>query len=87
MLCYAMLCYAMRRRGLGCAVALAVDVQAYKRIRSDSYSYEPRASPKKSTSTGMKFSRLGCGNGCSLQSALVKRKKAKRSACPMGVPA
>ena len=37
MLCDAMLRYAMLREGLGCAVALALAVQAYGRTHSHSY--------------------------------------------------
>jgi hypothetical protein len=40
--CYAMLCYAMRRQGLGGAFASALDVQAYRYIHSHSYSYGPQ---------------------------------------------
>ena len=39
LLCYATLCCAMLRQGLGGAVALAVAAQAYRRIHSHSYSY------------------------------------------------
>jgi alpha-D-ribose 1-methylphosphonate 5-triphosphate synthase subunit PhnG len=37
-LCDAMLCYAMLRQGLGCAVTIALAVQAYRRI----HSYRPQ---------------------------------------------
>jgi hypothetical protein len=42
MFCDAMLCYAMRRQGLGGAFAPALDVQAYRYTHGHSYNYGPQ---------------------------------------------